>query len=76
MKKRVAVVTGGIGGLGTEICKQLAGAGNKVIAADLASRQERVDAFRKDVEGLDIHFVPGDVGDFDEIGRASCRERV
>lgn len=71
MKKRVAVVTGGIGGLGTEICKQLASAGNTVIAADLAARKERVESFIKDVEGLDIHFVPGDVGDFD-----SCADLV
>ncbi|MBS0212266.1 MAG: acetoacetyl-CoA reductase [Proteobacteria bacterium] len=69
MKKRVAVVTGGIGGLGTEICKQLAKAGNKVIATDLAARKERVEGFIKDVEGLDIHFEPGDVGDFDACAK-------
>ena len=37
MSKRVAVVTGGIGGLGTEICKTLARAGRTVIAADLGA---------------------------------------
>ena len=56
---------------GTEICKHLAAAGNTVVAADLSSRTERVDAFRKDVAGLDIHFAPGDVGDFD-----ACAELV
>ena len=71
MSKRIALVTGGIGGLGTEICKHLAAAGNTVVAADLASRTERVEEFRKDVAGLDIHFSPGDVGDFD-----SCAELV
>jgi acetoacetyl-CoA reductase len=65
MSKRIAVVTGGIGGLGTEICRFLAAAGNTVIAADLASRTERVEAFRKDMAGLDIHFAAADVGDFD-----------
>jgi acetoacetyl-CoA reductase len=65
MSKRIAVVTGGIGGLGTEICRQLATAGNTVIAADLASRTDRVEAFRNDVAGLDIHFAAGDVSDFD-----------
>jgi acetoacetyl-CoA reductase len=45
----VALVTGGIGGLGTEICRHLAGAGKRVIAADLATRAERIDAFRAEV---------------------------
>ncbi len=45
MSKRVAVVSGGIGGLGTEICKTLADAGRTVDAADLASRPDRVEAF-------------------------------
>jgi len=65
MSKRVAVVTGGIGGLGTEICKTLARAGRTVVATDLAAREDRIAEFRKDVEGLDIHFAPGNVGDFD-----------
>ncbi len=66
MSQRVAVVTGGIGGLGSEICKSLARAGRKVIAADLASRSERVDAFRADMRefGDAIVFEPLDVADF------------
>jgi acetoacetyl-CoA reductase len=66
MKKRIAVVTGGIGGLGTEICKHLAHTGHKVIAADLGARTERVEEFKKDVTDLDIHFEPADVSQFDE----------
>ena len=65
MSKRVAVVTGGIGGLGTEICRTLARAGHTVVATDLASREDRIAAFRRDVEGLDVHFEPGNVADFD-----------
>ncbi len=66
MDKRVAIVTGGIGGLGTEICRYLARSGRFVIAADLASRPERIDAFSKDVsEFADaISFEPLDVTDF------------
>ena len=52
MSKRVAVVTGGIGGLGTEICKTLARAGRTVVAADLGAREERIAQFRQDVEDL------------------------
>ena len=65
MSKRVAVVTGGIGGLGTEICKALARAGRTVVAADLGTREDRIADFRRDTEGLDIHFEAGNVGDFD-----------
>ena len=67
MSKRVAVVTGGIGGLGTEICKHLAESGCQVIAADLASRAERIEAFRAEVAeyGDAIRFAPLDIADFD-----------
>ena len=46
---RTAVVTGGIGGLGTAICKTLAAQGMQVIAADLAARAERVEQFKAEV---------------------------
>jgi len=71
--KRVAIVTGGIGGLGTEICRQLVAAGRQVIAVDLAARAERIEAFRRELADLDgaIAFEPADVSDFD-----SCRQLV
>lgn len=68
MGKRVAVVTGGIGGLGTEICVALARAGRSVIAADLGARAERIEQFARDVEGLDIRFEALDAGDFEACG--------
>jgi acetoacetyl-CoA reductase len=68
MGKRIAVVTGGIGGLGTEICKALAAAGRTVIAVDLDSRQERIAAFAREVQGLDIHFAAANVADYDSCG--------
>jgi len=73
MSKRVAVVTGGIGGLGTEICKYLARSGRKVVAADLASRTERVQAFREEMAefGDDVVFEALDVADF-----RSCAEMI
>jgi acetoacetyl-CoA reductase len=73
MEKRIAVVTGGIGGLGTEICKYLARAGRRVIAADLASRSDRVDAFRAETAefGDAITFEPLNVADHE-----ACAEFV
>ncbi|MFZ5635621.1 MAG: acetoacetyl-CoA reductase [Pseudomonadota bacterium] len=68
MNKRVAVVTGGIGGLGTDICRALARAGRSVIAADLGSRAERIAEFERDTAGLDIRFEPLDAGDFEACG--------
>jgi acetoacetyl-CoA reductase len=67
MDKRIAVVTGGIGGLGTEICKYLARSGRRVVAADLAQREERLAAFRAETAefGENIIFEPLDVADFD-----------
>jgi len=67
MNNRVAVVTGGIGGLGTEICKYLARSGRTVVAADLASRAERVEAFREEMSefGDRVAFEPLNVADFE-----------
>ena len=71
--RRVAVVTGGIGGLGTEICRHLASTGHRVIAVDLVVREERVAQFRQDVADFSdsISFEPVDVTDFD-----SCQQLV
>ena len=73
MQQRVAVVTGGIGGLGIEICRQLAAAGRRVVAADLAARSERIAQFESAVADLDgaVSFEPVDVTDFD-----SCADLV
>ncbi len=73
---RLAVVTGGIGGLGTEICIHLARAGRRVVAADLEARSERIDAFREAVSQFNgqIQFEPLNVADFDHC--AAFAERV
>jgi acetoacetyl-CoA reductase len=66
MSQRVALVTGGIGGLGTEICKYLARSGRKVVAADLGSRAERVAEFMAEMAefGDKVLFEPLNVADF------------
>lgn len=67
---RIAIVTGGIGGLGTEICRQLALAGRRVIAADLPARAERLEAFEAGIGDLGdrVRFEPVDVSDFESCG--------
>jgi len=57
MTQRVAVVTGGIGGLGSEICKKLADQGLKVVAADLSAREERLAEFKLDTAEFNGQIV-------------------
>jgi acetoacetyl-CoA reductase len=75
---RTAVVTGGIGGLGTAICKSLAAKGVKVIAADLAARAERVEEFKREVAefGDLIRFEAINVADFDACTEFAERVKV
>jgi acetoacetyl-CoA reductase len=72
MTQRVALVTGGIGGLGTEICKYLARSGRRVVAADLGSRSERVAEFQREVAEFagQITFEAMNVGDLDACSTA------
>ncbi|MEI2429210.1 acetoacetyl-CoA reductase [Lysobacter yananisis] len=70
MEKRIAVVSGGIGGLGSEICLALARAGRRVIALDLGARAQRIAEFAQLTQGHDIRFEAADVGDFDDCGAA------
>ena len=65
MNNRIAVVTGGIGGLGTEICRSLARAGRTVIAVDLGTRADRIAEFEREAAGFDIRFEALDAGNFD-----------
>ncbi len=76
MSNRVALVTGGIGGLGTEICKYLARSGRRVVAADLGSRGERLAEFQREIAEFanQIAFEPINVGDFDNC--ASVIKRI
>ena len=69
MNQRIALVTGGIGGLGTEICKYLARSGHVVIAADLGSRPDRLAEFTQEIsDSKNIFFEPFNVADFDACG--------
>ncbi|MGO4778286.1 SDR family NAD(P)-dependent oxidoreductase, partial [Lysobacter sp. 2RAB21] len=73
MNKRIAVVSGGIGGLGTEICLSLARAGRRVIALDLGAREERIAQFAALTDGVVIRCEAANVADYDDCGAASER---
>jgi len=67
--QRVALVTGGTGAIGTEICRALAHAGCRVGALGHPSESTRIDAWRAGL-GFDIAVELCDLGDFDAAGAA------
>jgi acetoacetyl-CoA reductase len=64
--QRIAFVSGGMGGIGTAICRRLGRAGHTVIAGclpDYEKKGEWLDRMRG--EGLRVHAAEGDVADFE-----------
>ncbi|KAF1687953.1 beta-ketoacyl-ACP reductase [Pseudoxanthomonas broegbernensis] len=62
MSSRVALVTGGTGGIGTSICKRLADMGHRVATNYRSEEKARAWQQKMQAEGYDIVVVPGDVG--------------
>jgi acetoacetyl-CoA reductase len=69
---RVALVTGGLGAIGTEICRQLAASGYRVAALGHPSEAGRV-ADWKSAFGSDVAVELCDLGDFDAARAAVGR---
>jgi acetoacetyl-CoA reductase len=74
MAQRVAVVTGGMGGLGEAICVKLAMMGYRVVAT-YSSSNTKADQWLKDMKakGHDFYAVQVDVSDFDSCQKAIAR---
>ena len=66
MTSRVAFVTGGTGGIGTAIIKQLADMGHKVATNYRSEERARPWADKMKAEGYDVLLVKGDVTSADE----------
>ena len=71
MTHRLALVTGGIGGIGTAACRRLARDGFKVVASDLPASEDRLRSFMDEMNWLDVGFEPADVSRMD-----SCTDLV
>ncbi len=69
-KNNVALVTGGTGGIGEEICRQLAATGCKVVANYFPADKENAEKWKtaQKEAGFDIQIAPCDVTDFDATG--------
>lgn len=71
MTKRVALVTGGMGGIGTAICRRLASANGSAVVANCLPEYEHKDAWLEKVraEGFDnVYAAEGDVANFESVG--------
>ncbi len=73
MTRRVALVTGGTGGIGTAICRELANAGYSVVANYFPPELEQAQAWlaEQQADYPDTHIAAADVTDFD-----SCASMV
>lgn len=70
MTKRIALVTGGTGGIGTSICVELAKSGFTVVANYFPPEKEQAEAWLAENKtgSLDLHIAPADVTDYDSCG--------
>jgi acetoacetyl-CoA reductase len=71
MSKKIALVTGGTGGIGTQICRRLVDQGFQVVANHLASESEAAAEWREHLraDGYEFGLAAGDVSDFDDAAR-------
>jgi len=71
MKKRIAYVTGGMGGIGSSICKRLCSEGFTVVAG-CGPNSPRKDKWLAEMraEGYDVHASEGNVSDWDSTKAA------
>jgi acetoacetyl-CoA reductase len=65
---RIAVVTGGMGGIGTAVCKRLKAEGATVIAVCHSSKEEQIAAWQAE-NGSDIEVLTGDVANEADAAR-------
>src|SRR5687768_16942507 len=74
MAQRVAVVTGGMGGLGEAICVKLSGMGDKVVATYSPGNKKSAEWLAEmKRQGHEFSAVEVDVADYDSCQRAVAK---
>jgi acetoacetyl-CoA reductase len=73
MSRRIALVTGGTGGIGTAICNSLNASGYTVVANYFPPEKDQAESWLADQRKINEHFhiAPADVTDFD-----SCTDMI
>jgi acetoacetyl-CoA reductase len=68
--RRVALVTGGTGGIGTEICKELAKRDRRVVAGYLPAERAIAEEWQRSLQesGYEVELAAGDVSSFESSG--------
>src|SRR3990172_3233982 len=76
MIQRVAFITGGMGGIGTAVCRRLSEAGHKVVAGCLPGYEHR-DEWLKTMrgDGFKVFAAEGNVEDYDSCAEMFYRVR-
>jgi acetoacetyl-CoA reductase len=71
MSKRIALVTGGTGGIGTEICKALCRQGRTVFAGYATGEQEHARTWQTNMaaDGYGAEIIEGDVSNYEASAR-------
>ncbi|MBF0446196.1 MAG: acetoacetyl-CoA reductase [Magnetococcales bacterium] len=75
MSNRVAVVTGGVGGIGTEICRYLAKGGYKVAATCIAAELDGIDEWKAQFskDGIEVEVFQLEITDFDDCVKVTSQ---
>lgn len=75
MSRRIALITGGTGGIGTAICRQLAKDGCTVVANHIAQEAEKAQAWLVEnrTAGYDVHIAEGDVSDYESSATMAAK---
>jgi acetoacetyl-CoA reductase len=73
MKDRIALVTGGIGDIGTAVCREFINMGAKVIAADRVDKEKaQLWQAKQKGQGYDVGYVMVDVTNYDSCTKMAA----